>query len=325
MDKKAKYTKDCLAELYRQLLLIRQFENRCIKLYRQGEIRGYFHPYLGEEAIAVGVCAALEKRDNIVSTHRGHGHCIARGADIDRMIAELLGKATGYCGGRGGSMHIADIEGGNIGANGIVGAGIPIGVGAALSSNIRDDGSVVVVFFSDGAANNGVFAEAMNLAAIWNLPLLLVLENNHYAVNMPIEKVCRTKDLADRGKGYGVDSVVVDGNDVLAVLEQTRSSVQRCREGAGPVLIECKTYRHMGHHVNDPGTYMPVDKLEYYKSKDPVDIGRKYLMEMGKVTEKEIRKIDADVDKTLDEAIDFARNSLEPNVEEFLQEVSAYK
>lgn len=325
MVKKMEYAKDCLAELYRQLVMIRQFEMRCIKLYRQGDIRGYFHPYLGEEAIAVGVCAALEEQDNIVSTHRGHGHCIARGADIGQMIAELLGKATGYCGGRGGSMHIADIEGGNLGANGIVGAGIPIGVGAALASSIRGDGSVTAVFFSDGAANNGVFAEAMNLGAIWNLPLLLVLENNHYAVDMPIEKVCRTKDLADRAKGYGVESIVVDGNDVLEVLEQTRSAVQRCRQAAGPVLMECKTYRHSGHHVNDPGLYMPADKLEYYKSKDPVDMFRKYLMETCKATEQEVIKIEADVDKILDEAIDFAKSSPEPNIEEFLQEVGVYQ
>ena len=321
----AAYPKDVLAELYRKLRTIREFETRCIKLYRQGLIRGYFHPYLGEEAIAVGVCSALEAKECIVSTHRGHGHCIARGADVCRMVAELLGKSTGYCGGRGGSMHIADIEGGNLGANGIVGAGIPIAVGVALAATIRGDNAVTAVFFSDGAANNGVFAEAMNLAAIWNLPLLLVLENNHYAVDMPIENVCRTTDLADRGRGYGVDSVVVDGNDVLAVLEQARAGARQCRQGKGPVLLECKTYRHMGHHVNDPGTYMPADKLEYYKSKDPVDIGRKYLIEIGGVTREETEAIDSAVEAVLDKAVEFAVSSPEPDVQDFLKEVSLYE
>ena len=315
------YGKEFLSDLYRKLKTIREFETQCIKLYRQGEIHGYFHPYLGEEAIAVGVCAALDERDNIVSTHRGHGHCIARGADIGRMIAELLGKATGYCSGRGGSMHISDIKTGNLGANGIVGAGIPIGVGAALASSIRGDNAVTAIFFSDGATNNGVFAEAINLAAIWNLPALLVLENNHYAVNMPIEKVSRTKDLADRGRGYGIESVVIDGNDVLTVYEHTTDAIERCREGKGPVLMECKTYRHMGHHVNDPGTYMPAETLAYYKSKDPVDIGRKYLIEKANASDADIAGIDTEIDSLLSEAIEFAKNSSEPSVEEFLQEV----
>ena len=317
------HSKEFLAELYRQMLTIREFETRCIKLYRQGQIRGYFHPYLGEEAIAVGVCAALETRDYMVSTHRGHGHCIARGAEIKRMVAELLGKKTGYCGGRGGSMHISDIEGGNMGANGIVGAGIPLAIGAALGANIRGEDSVTAVFFSDGAANNGVFAEAMNLAAIWNLPVLLVLENNHYAVSLPIEKACRTKDLADRGIGYGVESLIVDGNDVLEVYENAEASVRKCRSGNGPVLIECKTYRHMGHHVNDPGTYMPKDKLAYYKSKDPVDLGRGFLVQQGKAGEEELAEIHSQVDALLNEAVAFAMDSPEPDVEEFLRDTES--
>ena len=178
MKIKKMYSKEFLADLYRKLYTIRVFETRCIKLYRQGLIRGYYHPYLGEEAIAAGVCAALNEDDYIVSTHRGHGHCIAWGAELKRMIAELLGRETGYCGGRGGSMHIADVRTGNLGANGIVGGGIPMGVGAALGSSIRGDGKVTGIFFSDGAANNGIFPEAMNLAAIWDLPVILVLENN---------------------------------------------------------------------------------------------------------------------------------------------------
>jgi acetoin:2,6-dichlorophenolindophenol oxidoreductase subunit alpha len=318
------YSSGFLAKLYRQLYEIRAFETRCIKLYRQGLIRGYFHPYLGEEAIAVGVCAALEEKDYIISTHRGHGHCIAWGAELKRMMAEILGKETGYCGGRGGSMHIAQIDSGNLGANGIVGAGIPIGVGAALGSSIRGDGRVVAVFFSDGAANNGVFPEAMNLAAIWNLPVLFVLENNHYAVSTPIEQVCRTHDLCDRAKGYGVESLIVDGNDVLEVYHRTTAAAEQCRQGKGPVLMECKTYRHAGHHVNDPGTYMPRERLDYYLAKDPVKIGRTYLSERAHMTDEEIGRIESEVEAMLEEAVEFARSSPEPDLATFLEEVEAY-
>lgn len=313
--------KTLLVDLYRQLYTIRAFEKRCIKLYRQGLIRGYFHPCLGQEAIAVGVCAALEPGDYILSTHRGHGHCIARGAELKRMVAELLGKETGYCGGRGGSMHIAQIDAGNLGANGVVGAGIPLGVGAALASRIRGDGRLTAVFFSDGAANNGVFAEAMNLAAIWSLPVILVLENNHYAVNLPIEKACRTRDLADRGKGYGVESPVLDGNDVLEVYEHARDAAARCRQGRGPVLLECKTYRQMGHHVNDPGSYMPRERLQHWLARDPLDIGRRHLVEEGRAGQEEIARIHSDVERELDEAVEFAKASGEPELERFLREV----
>jgi pyruvate dehydrogenase E1 component alpha subunit len=314
--------KKLLAEMYRQIYAIRTFEHRCIKLYRLGKIRGYFHPYLGEEAIAVGVCAALRKQDNIISTHRGHGHCIARGASIKRMVAELLGKDTGYCKGRGGSMHIADLDTGNMGANGIVGGGVPIGVGAGLSAYLRGEDRVSVIFCSDGAANNGVFAESMNLAAIWNLPVILALENNHYAVSTPIEAVSRNPDLYVRSQGYGIESSKVDGNDVLAVYERTRAAVQRCVAGKGPVVIEAKTYRHMGHHVNDPGTYMPKDKLDYWKSRDPLDIGRKYLLE--KASAEDIKAIEESVDREIEEAVAFAEQSPEPGVAEFLGAIAAY-
>ncbi len=315
-------SKDVLAEMYRQLYTIRTFETQCIKLYRSGLIRGYFHPYLGEEAIAVGVCAALREQDYVVSTHRGHGHCIARGASLEKMAAELLGKETGYCRGRGGSMHIADIAAGNLGANGIVGAGIPIGVGAALGAYIRGEDRVAAVFFSDGAANNGVFAEAMNLAAIWNLPVIFVMENNQYAVSTPVEKVSRTENLYVRGQGYGVESSLVDGNDVVAVYERVKAAVDLCTQGRGPVLIEAKTYRQAGHHVNDPGAYMPHDKLEYYKKKDPVPAGKRYLLEQA--SEQEVRQIEESVDGLIQAAIEFARNSKEPDVAEFLQEAESY-
>lgn len=315
------YSRQFLEQLYRTLYTIRVFETQCIKLYRQGLIIGYFHPYLGEEAIATGVCAALREDDYIVSTHRGHGHCIAKGGELKKMVAEVLGREAGYCGGRGGSMHIADVTKGNIGANGIVGGGIPIGVGAGLGISIRGSDQVVAIFFSDGASNNGVFAESLNLAAIWDLPVVFVLENNHYAVSSPIEQMSRITDLHKRAEGYGVTAGAVDGNDVLAVYEKAKEAVQACRTGKGPVMIEAKTYRHGGHHVNDPGLYMPKDLLEYYKAKDPVKIGRKYLAEQGKCTEQEILVIEQQIDSLMDETIEFAKNSPEPSVEEFLEEV----
>ena len=315
------YSKEFLKGVYRTLYTIRLFETECIKLYRQGLIIGYFHPYLGEEAIATGVCAVLRQDDYIVSTHRGHGHCIARGGELKKMVAEVLGREAGYCRGRGGSMHIADVNIGNIGANGIVGGGIPIGVGAGLGIHIRGGDQVVVIFFSDGACNNGVFAESLNLAAIWDLPVVFLLENNQYAVSSPIEEMSRIPDLYRRAEGYGVTAYQVDGNDVLAVYEKTKEAIEACRNGKGPVMIEAKTYRHGGHHVNDPGLYMPKDKLEYYKSKDPVDIGRKYLLEETKCTEQEAIAIEQQVQQAMEEAVEFAKNSPEPSVEKFLEEV----
>ncbi len=316
------YSQQFLAQLYRTLYTIRSFETQCIRLYRQGLIIGYFHPYLGEEAIATGVCAALREDDYIVSTHRGHGHCIARGGELRKMVSEVLGREDGYCRGRGGSMHIADVTRGNIGANGIVGGGIPIGAGAALGIRIRGGDQVVAIFFSDGAANNGVFPESLNMAAIWDLPVVFVLENNHYAVSSPVEEMTRVPDLYKRGEAYGVPSSAVDGNDVLAVYERVRQAVELCRKGKGPVLIEAKTYRHGGHHVNDPGLYMPAERLAQYKARDPVDIGRKYLLEQGHCREQEILAIEREVDRQMDEAIEFARSSPQPSVETFIEEVS---
>lgn len=317
------HSKPFYADLYRKLYTIRVFETRCIKLYRQGLIRGYLHPYLGEEAIAVGVCAALADRDYIASTHRGHGHCIARGADLSMMVAEITGRSDGYCRGRGGSMHIADVSAGNLGANGIVGAGIPIGVGAGLGSWIRDEDRVSVVFTTDGAANHGTFGEALNLAAIWDLPVVVVIENNQYAVSTRIEEATRETELYKRGVGYGVESHRIDGNDVIEVYERAADAVEKCRSGNGPVLIEALTFRHSGHHVNDPGTYMPEDKLDHYRKKDPCTVGRRYLIEEGGASEEEADAIEREVEALMDEAVEFAKNSPEPSVEAFLDEVHA--
>jgi TPP-dependent pyruvate/acetoin dehydrogenase alpha subunit len=319
------YAKSFLSGLYRTVYTIRRFETEGIKLYRQGFIRGYFHPYLGEEAIATGVCAALDsEKDYIASTHRGHGHCVAWGGGLKPMVAELLGKKTGYCKGLGGSMHIADITKHNLGANAIVGASIPLATGAALGISIRGEDAVVVAFTTDGASNNGSFAEGLNLSSAWKLPLIVVIENNQYAVDTPIEKSSGITELYKRGQGYGVESKRVDGNDVLDVYKASASAVASCRKGKGPRLIEAVTYRHAGHHVNDPGTYMPADKMEYYRRRDPLDRARKYAMELGGASRDEIARIETNVDEELAAAIEFAKESPEMSAEEFRSFAASY-
>lgn len=315
--------RDTAMSMYRTMATIRTFERRSIQLYREGLIRGYFHPYLGEEAIAVGVCEALRDDDAIISTHRGHGHCIAKGMSLDRMMAELLAKADGYCRGRGGSMHIADVSEGVLGANGIVGGGIPIAVGAAKGFRIRGTNQIIACFFSDGASNNGVFAESVNLAAIWNLPVLFVLENNHYAVSTRIEDCSRTENLADRARGYGIPAETINGNEVDLVYRTAQQGAALCREGKGPFLMECKTYRHGGHHVNDPGAYMPEDEMNFWKAEnDPVDNWRLRLISSNLSTEAELKSIDAEIATRIEETIEFAKSDSDPSVEEFLIEVA---
>jgi len=315
------YSKAFLSELYRKLHTIRVFETRCIQLYRQGLIRGYLHPYLGQEAIAVGVCAALGPQDYLTSTHRGHGHCIARGADLRRMTAEITGKQAGYCQGRGGSMHIADMSQGNLGANGIVGGGTAIGVGAALSARMQGKDSVCAVFTSDGGVMNGTFGESLNLAAAWDLPVLFVIENNQYAVSLPLREATREPELYKRAAGYGVEGRRINGNHVLEVYETAAEYVRRCRAGEGPFVIEALTYRHAGHHVNDPGTYMPEDQKEHYRKMDPCLLGRQFLIELGGVSCEEVAAIEADVQQAMDDAVEFARQSPETTIEDFLEQI----
>jgi len=315
---------ELLEKIFRTAYKIRVFETEGIKLYRQGLIRGYFHPYLGQEGIATGVCAALQKGDFVASTHRGHGHCLAWGADVKRMVAELLQKDTGYCRGYGGSMHIADIKSGNLGANGIVGAGTPLGVGAALASQIRGSDAVTVTFTTDGASNNGTFLESLNLAAIWNLNFILVIENNQYAVSTTIEESTRDVELYKRGLAIGVESHQVDGNDPLAVYDLTLAAAETCRAGRGPVLIEAKTYRHMGHHVNDPGKYMPDERLAYYKARDPVDRARAALLDMGGADAATVAAIEAEIAAEFAGAVAFAQASGEVTTEDFMAFAADY-
>jgi len=302
-----------LLQMYRNVFATRQFELKCIELYRLGLIRGYLHLYLGEEAVAAGACAAIECDDYIVSTHRGHGHCISKGADLNRMMAEITGKATGYCKGRGGSMHISSRRDNNLGANGIVAAGIPIATGAAMGIKVRGSRQVALSFFSDGASNNGVFAESLNMAGIFQLPVIFILENNHYAVSTPIECSTGCCDLAGRGPALGVPGISVDGNDAVAVYVAAKKAVERARRGEGPTLIEAKTYRHAGHHVNDPGLYMDQKKLAEWKARDPLGIMRKAINDAEKIA-----AIEKQVNAEIEAAVAFAKESPEPSVEEFL-------
>ena len=308
-------SEETLLRMYRSIYATRRFELACVDSYRRGLIRGYLHPYIGEEAVAAGACAALRDDDYIVSTHRGHGHCISKGADLGRMMAEIMGKAAGYCKGRGGSMHIADRQFNNLGANGIVGGGIPIATGAAMGIRVRGTDQVVVAFFSDGASNNGVFPESLNLAGIYALPVVYLLENNGYAVSTPIECSTGCCDLAGRGPAYGVPGACVDGNDAVAVYRTTLAAVARARRGEGPTLIEAKTFRHGGHHVNDPGLYMDPEVLAAWKARDPL------LLMRAAIGEERAAAIDAAVDAELRAAVEFAVASPEPDVDAFLAEV----
>jgi len=312
---------EMLKKMYQTALTIRRFEEKAVEQYRLGNIRGYVHAYVGEEAIAVGALSACRPDDYITSTHRGHGHALAKGAEPKYMYAELFGKASGYCKGRGGSMHITNMAQGNLGANGIVGGGIPIAAGAALAIRQRKGDQVVLCFFSDGSTNIGTFHETLNMASVYDLPVIFVLENNQYAVSTPIQSVTRVKNLSVRSQSYGMPGITVDGNDAVKVYSAMQEPIQRARNGEGPTLVECLTYRHGGHHINDPGAYLPREELEKWKARDPLIILISYLKDAG-IRDEEIGTIQQQVEKLLDEAIQFGLSSPEPSAEEFLAEIS---
>ncbi|HIC94520.1 MAG TPA: pyruvate dehydrogenase (acetyl-transferring) E1 component subunit alpha [Anaerolineae bacterium] len=313
--------KEKLLDMYTKMRTIRAFEGKVAELFAAGKIPGFVHLYVGEEAIAVGVCAHLRDDDYITSTHRGHGHLIAKGGDLKLMMAELFGKRTGYCKGKGGSMHIADVDLGILGANGIVGGGIPIATGAALSAKYRGTDQVVACFFGDGAANQGTFHEGLNMASIWKLPVIFVCENNHYGISFHQSKSMNVADIADRAAAYDIPGVVVDGNDVIAVYEAAEEAVKRARAGEGPTLIECKTYRHRGHFEGDPMVYRPKEEFEAWKEKDPLPRFEAKLLEMGILTKEKIQEIEKDIEAKLEEAIKFAEESPFPAPEELTEDV----
>ncbi|MBC7463134.1 MAG: thiamine pyrophosphate-dependent dehydrogenase E1 component subunit alpha [Actinobacteria bacterium] len=273
---------------------IRKLEEAVEDLFGRGMMHGTMHLSIGQEASATGVCMALNIDDQITSTHRGHGHCVAKGADLTRMIAELLGKENGYCGGRGGSMHIADVATGNLGANGIVGGGIPIAVGAGLASKLMNRGTVAVSFFGDGAMNEGAFHEAANLAAIWKLPVVFVCENNGYGMSSSTELAFAIDTLAERGLGYGIPGYTIDGNDVSAVYEATQAAVQRARNGEGPTLLELVTYRWKGHSRSDKNLYRTKEEIDEWKTKDPILFFEHLLKDKGMITDEEIAQVHAE-------------------------------
>ncbi len=301
-------------DLLRQMHLIRAFEEKAEQLYILGKIHGTMHLSIGMEASAVGAVAALRPDDYILSTHRGHGHCIAKNADLDRMMAEFMGKATGYCRGRGGSMHIADVQGGNLGANGVVAGGIPIAVGVGLSQKMQQTGKICLCFFGDGAANAGPFHEALNMAAIWTLPVVFVCENNQYAMSYSVKKAFAIERIADRAAGYGMPGETVDGNDVLAVYEAVSRAVARARAGKGPSLIENVTYRYRGHSKSDANRYRTKEEIEEWRQKDPIARFRRYLAANGELSEQEAAAIEREAYAAIDAAVAFAESSPEPDL-----------
>lgn len=301
--------KDMLVKMYR----IRFFEETIKNLYFEDLITGPLHLYIGEEAVAVGACSALKKRDYVVSTHRGHGHCIAKGGNLTKMMAELLGRETGYCKGRGGSMHLADHKIGLLTCSGIVAGGIPISVGAAFSSYYRNSGQVTISFFGDGATNQGSFHESLNLASVWKLPVVFVCENNCYAITVPTTCSLPLENIKDRAVGYGIPGKVVDGMNVLAVYEVVKEAVDRARDGKGPSLIEAKTYRFEGHWVGDPIVYRTNEEVKEWKKRDPILNFRKTVLESDQLSENELNSIQKRARRELQEAVEFAKNSPLPN------------
>lgn len=314
-------TNEQMINMYRNMTKIRMFEERVAELFAAGKIPGFVHLYVGEEAVATGVCATLRDKDYITSTHRGHGHLISKGGDIKLMMAELFGKKTGYCKGKGGSMHIADVDLGILGANGIVGGGPPLAAGAALAAQYQGKDSVAVCFFGDGAANQGTTHEAMNLATCWKLPVVFVNENNMYGISScTINSMC-VADIADRAGAYDMPGVVVDGNDVVAVYEAASEAIKRARKGIGPSLIECKTYRHRGHFEGDPCVYRNEGELQEWKAKDPLTRFGTKLLDMQVLTQEKVEGIRSSIQKELAEAVQFAEESQFPDTSEITDDV----
>jgi acetoin:2,6-dichlorophenolindophenol oxidoreductase subunit alpha len=313
--------KEKLLSMYRKMLEIRLFEARVVELFAAGNIPGFVHSYLGEEAVAVGTTANLRDSDYITSTHRGHGHLLAKGGKMNEMMAELYGKKTGYCKGKGGSMHIADVDLGILGANGIVGGGFTIASGAGLAAKLQGKDDVTVCFFGDGASNQTTFHEGLNIASIWDLPVVFVCENNMYGISMSQDRHQRVKDVSDRAVSYGIPGMTVDGNDVLAVYEAVGEAIKRARAGDGPSLIECKTYRHRGHFEGDPTTYRSDKEVKLWKEKDPIERFTKKLMEMEAVTQDELKAIEKDVSTAVEAAVSFAESSPFPAPEDAVHDV----
>lgn len=316
MDKEKAYW------IYTKMNEIRKFEDQVHNIFTTGTIPGFVHLYAGEEAIAVGVCAHLNDKDYITSTHRGHGHCIAKGCDLKGMMAEIFGKETGLCKGKGGSMHIADLDVGMLGANGIVGGGFPLAVGAGLTAYVNETDGVAVCFFGDGAGNHGTFHEGINIAAALKLPVVFIAENNGFGEATPFEYATSAKTIADRAVAYDIPGVRVDGKDVVAVYDEAKKAIQRARNGEGPTLIEAITYRNYGHFEGDNQAYKSESDIDKWNvNVDCIEEFKDYAIDKGLLTEKEVATIENDVEKAVQEAVDFAENSSQPAPEMLLEDV----
>ena len=312
-----------LQALLQTMYNIRAFEEKVDELFMRGEVHGTTHLSIGEEATPAGALAALRSDDYVTSTHRGHGHCIAKGADLNLMLAELLGKETGYCRGRGGSMHIADVKTGNLGANGVVGGGIPIATGVGLSMKLQKLDRVCLCFFGDGAANEGTFHEAINMAAIWDLPVIFLCENNQYGMSMSVQRSMRSDGVAPRAIAYGIPGEQVDGNDVLAIYDAVSMAVNRARAGQGPSLIEAVTYRYKGHSKSDQNRYRTRDEIREWQRRDPIQRFATLLMERGILAQEEIKSMEAIAYQAIEDAYQFALGSPDPDPETLLEGVYA--
>ncbi len=320
--------KELLLDMYHSMQRIRQFESRVRDLALANELPGFVHVSIGEEASATGVCAALRKTDRITSTHRGHGHLIAKGGKLAQMMAELYGKREGYCKGKGGSMHIVDFSLGILGANGIVGAGLPIAAGSALAAQIAGRDDVTACFFGDGASNEGTFHEALNLAAVWKLPVVFVCENNGFGEFTPMASVTSVKDIATRAQAYAIPGYIVDGNDILEVYRYASEAVARARAGEGPTLLECKTYRWEGHVVGEQAFlgsngYREEAEIEAWKKKCPIIRFEQFLLGGGKVSRAELDRIANETQSELEQAVEFARQGTLPDPSEVTDDVFA--
>ncbi|MCR8986205.1 thiamine pyrophosphate-dependent dehydrogenase E1 component subunit alpha [Brevibacillus laterosporus] len=317
-------TEQKLVELLHQMWVIRFFDEKVDEFFAKGLIHGTTHLCVGQEATAAGAIAVLQPADKITSTHRGHGHCIAKGADVNKMMAELFGRETGYCKGKGGSMHIADVEKGNLGANGIVGGGIPIAVGAALTSQMKKLGYVTISFFGDGASNEGSFHESLNMASIWKLPVIFFCENNQYGMSGPVTEMVNIENIADRSKAYGIPGEVVDGNDLLAVMNAVAEAAERARRGEGPTLIEAKTYRYKGHSKSDAKKYRTrEEELDWRKNRDCIKRLQDVLIEKGLLTQEQAKEIEQQAKKEIEEAVMFAEKSPMPALDTLEEDVYA--
>jgi pyruvate dehydrogenase E1 component alpha subunit len=316
-------SKDILLEIYDRMVTTRFFSERINEFFIKGIMHGTTHLSVGEEASGVASCMALDKGDYTTSTHRGHSHAIGRGMEVKKIMAELFGKVTGCSKGKGGSMHLADFDKGHLGSNGVVGGGFAIATGAALTQKMKDTGKIVLCFFGDGASNEGSFHESLNMASVWKLPVIFFCENNLYGVSTPVSKSMNIKDVAVRAKSYGIPSYIIDGNDAVEVYKTTREAAKYCRSGQGPVIIEAKTYRYLGHSKSDECEYRCAEEVNRWKKKDPIIIFKNYLIENNIANQIEIKRIEDKALKEIDLAVEFAKNSPNPPLNALTEDVYA--